>query len=379
MIDATSVFNVVELSCDCVNGFISDGYAKQQTGTPSSDPPEYSGSIFSIFAIPSSLPNRGVFDPDDAQVAEVITRMRAGTARVRYIDVSGTSFWDENIPGGLEWLRGLHPFHETDSWRIRGALFDHGDYEEDSDTQQPSIEFGGGIKTDDHNLPGTDITHSTADWFVSPISATRFQVDLTVSGSDGYTVATIGNHPAIAAMIATLRAIRTSGDAIPTPFVLGMTSNLRNRDYTIPLTGGNLVVRITVGGYSLDDDNHVTEWGYTFDVQAPATSYDADAIDAWLNSNVQTIGTTTDMVVKSAIGSFTQPLRGSEVDFGDDNKISFVNGSRVSHVKKGALVRRVAEGNNLVLSYADLATEGGFKMLPTPQEFRCTTPYTSRA
>ena len=271
------------------------------------------------------------------------------------------------------------PSIATDSWRIERGLFDHGDYAEDASTGQPEISFDGGIKTDDHVLPGTGIVFGTDDFYVHPINSTRFQVNLDLSAEDGYTTSTIGNHPAVRAMVATLRATLTTGAAIPDPHDLLNVSQLQGgRQYTIPVSPA-LVVTVSSGGYS-EVGSNVIQWSYVFDVVAPATSYDADAINTWLDANTQTIGTTGDVVVKSPMGQHTQPVMASEVDFGNGNKLAFSNGNRVAHVRKGSLTRRVAEGNNLVLS---LRRPGERRRLQAatrrPPSFLCTTRCTSTA
>lgn len=120
MIDATSIFDTIVIRCDCVNGLLFNASVVQQTGLDGDGIPSGDSSL--TFSVPSGLQNRGVFDHIDTQVAQVITRVRAGSARVYYFDVgSGTGFWSDQIPVGLEWLRNLHPFHATDSWRRGGS------------------------------------------------------------------------------------------------------------------------------------------------------------------------------------------------------------------------------------------------------------------
>ena len=256
----------------------------------------------------------------------------------------------------------------TAAGRSRGKLAEHGDYEEEADTERPVVTFGGRIVTDDHPLPPGPLLQSTEAWYVRPITSHRWQVDLDLNPEDGFTTTTIAEHPPLLALIATLRAARVSGAEIPTPHDVLNTSQLQARNYTITLSDGSTATFLVSSSGRVVDAGIVEQWSYVFEMVPATETYDTDLLDEWLNTNEVSIGTTMS-VIKSPIGQYTQPLFGSEVDFGDGNKISFSAGSRISHVKKGAIVRRVAEGNNLVLSYADLATVNGVKTLPTPAEF----------
>ena len=348
MIDSTTVFDRVRIL------YFSDEHA-------------FAGSLYNgVDAVHVEDLPRYPWLTSNAEVAEVVSRVKAGTATVEYQTTAGDFAYDA-VPPQMSYINESHPFHPNDSYKIADSLIKQGDLIVDSDTDQPTIQYEGGIETGDFT-PVTSFTQSTSDWFISPLTSTRFQFDLPMNAADGWTTSNLGNNPHIKAFIATLRAIRQDGVAIPAAVDFGTSLDLRDRTYRITFPDAS-VVNFRIIQYNASyQGGHLIELGYVAEVYTPSTAYDTDALDAYLNTNERVI-TSTGTTVKSPIGTYTQPLKASEIDFGNGNKIAFENGSRVTYVNKGAVVRRVAEGNDLILALSDLAVEGGFRTFPRPQDF----------
>lgn len=203
-LDATSVFDRVEISCSCSNGILAAAVVR---GGGPGDNTEYG------YRLPEAIPNvGGAWDPENADVAEVIRRIKLGTCAVYFKD-GGTRWLETETPQGLDRLR-VHPFHATDGYKFHTPLIDHSHIVQDANTGRKDIEHEFGMVSTSRTPDGPTFNYPLEELIVLQDSnAVRFV--LRWEPTEDYTDFTIENAPLILALKSWLRANLQSGTTIP--------------------------------------------------------------------------------------------------------------------------------------------------------------------
>ena len=156
-IDSSTAFDTVVLFCRCSEGEFGPHWVQQGTAGP------LNSRNTSYVRIPEGL------NPTDPEVAEVISRVRAGTAHVYYNDVAvrDDSLVRADQAGSEYWqFHSRHPFWATDGYKLFDRLVTKTDLVE-SNTEGRSIEFEGGFVPQRQAAGSAMVGLSLADWVAS--------------------------------------------------------------------------------------------------------------------------------------------------------------------------------------------------------------------
>ena len=109
-----------------------------------------------------------VLNPTDPEVAEVISRVKAGTAHVYYHDVADIPTLVRADQAGSEYwqFHSRHPFWPTDGYKLVDRFVTRTDLVE-SNTEGRSIEFEGGFVPQRQAAGSAMVGLSLADWVAS--------------------------------------------------------------------------------------------------------------------------------------------------------------------------------------------------------------------
>ena len=180
-------FNAVVLWCNCQRGTFGKHWV--QIGQSSAA----DGSDTSLIHIPD------VLNPTNAEIAEIISRVRAGTAKAYYYDgsVDPSVFAPvESAPQEFWQFHGRHPFWKNDGYKTRDRLVTKANLDESGGSRH--VEFEGGFVPARLPAQSTMIARGLGDWIVS-MEGTRVVFTLPIPASEGITSANFGTYgPAMA-------------------------------------------------------------------------------------------------------------------------------------------------------------------------------------
>lgn len=168
--------------------------------------------------------DNGMWDEDNAEVAEVIRRVRLDEDDDDHCTVwwndGGTVFEEADLPAQFSVMRKMHPFHKTDAWKIDNVLLDQGDLDTDPTTGRSSIKVRTDIRSA-FRIPDSDpyLSPWLRRWKVQPHNTDDDAIvlwldihpdDRVVSGE--FTDAWVRNVPGMREMEAHLRSLSTDLD-----------------------------------------------------------------------------------------------------------------------------------------------------------------------
>ena len=278
-IDSTTVFDRMEITCDCADGSI--GAANLYDGG-------WGGLLGADYVAPVPQVHSGRFDADNAEVQEVISRIEAGTCPVYYRGTGGgpdrgLRWLEADMPHRYSFLRSLHPFHPTNGYLIPNVMLDHGKVATDAPTGLRKIEHEYGLVTRSRTPDGTTFDYRLNDWLALSSGTTRFALRLTLSRL--YTDATIESAPEIVAFKSWLRANMNAGTAIPADanLIFDTDDNYdfegSGRQYTFPQPDGTNVVTTIIQVNSVFDSGNYEFVRIEFQRQSSA-AHNIDQLNA---------------------------------------------------------------------------------------------------
>lgn len=212
-IDSSLEFDRVVIRCGCASRTV--GIATVHDGDPT---------------VPQNLKawvpkaDNGMWDEDNAEVAEVIRRVRLPATDDDHCDVywrdGSTIFAEADLPDGFAVMRKMHPFHTTDAWKIDNVLLDHGGLATDSTTGRRSIEVQTDLRSA-FRVPDSDPYRSPwlRRWKVAPHATDNDAIILWLDvhpddqvESGDFTDSWVRNLPGMREMEAFLRSLADTLD-----------------------------------------------------------------------------------------------------------------------------------------------------------------------
>ena len=209
-IASSSVFDTVGLVCNCESGEFG-GHQVQVGRTALAG----SGDT-------SILPLPRVLSPTNAEVAEVISRVRAGTVKAYYADLGPSpQVWApvESAPFEFWQFHGRHPFWPDDGYKMLDRLATQGDLVESPGNRH--FAFNGGVVPGKTPAASAMVDQSLGDWHAfNNGSAVGFR--LVIPASEDITTGDIETYPRAKAMRDFLESIRVPGTGSQLPAALGI-------------------------------------------------------------------------------------------------------------------------------------------------------------
>lgn len=271
-----------------------------------------------------SLPGFASWDLTDTEVAEVISRVEAGTCAV-YMREYSDIWLEEDTPDIYAAMRLKHPFHPDGGWKIPNQLTLHGDYLEDGDTGQPSIDFGGNVRATEHTPTGAGIPYDMERWLIysSHEADGRFRMRLTVDSSEALSADGLDTYGPILALRAWLNSVKRSADADVAADASDLAS-FENRLWSLALSAGNTITYDVHGiAILLDPSDNVLYYVIDFDTESG--TYDIDAIAGAIEAHTGLMPT-AGQVVPARIEVVEGTVVMDHLDFGHNRRFRAVNG-----------------------------------------------------
>lgn len=207
MITSSTPFNAVVLYCDCKSGEFQRHWVQVGT-TQAAD-----GDDTSLVRIPAFL------NPTNSEIAEIISRIKAGTAHAFYYDGGSNPevfVRVDQAPQEFWQFHGRHPFWKEDGFKMLDRLATRGNLVEDANSRH--YEFQGGFTPQRTPAASTEIQHSLSNWSVSRGEDDRFVFRLIIPSSANVQPSDLGTYPDAIAFIKWLDQFRSEGNAIPDAF-----------------------------------------------------------------------------------------------------------------------------------------------------------------
>lgn len=202
-ITSSSTFDAVVLRCTCDLGEFSDHWV--QVGTSQAA----MGGDTSVIKLPSPL------NPTNPEIAEVLARVKAGTATAFYYDQSADPqvfTRVEQAPQEFWQFHGRHPFWPDDGFKMLDRIATKGNLVEE--TSNRYFEFEGGFVPDRLTAASTMIDHSLENISVFRASANLLGFRTIIPASLEIATANLTTYADTAAFVAWLDTWRTVGDPI---------------------------------------------------------------------------------------------------------------------------------------------------------------------
>lgn len=366
VIDDTTVFNLVSINVSLTEfsvGPIWLYHAANLDADPWDPSPTW------VETVPYESRSGAPPDASDPQVAEVIKRVKAGTARVYYSGPGGVKWLEKDLPQQFQPFRFMHQLHQEEGYKAPGMIVEHGDTSRTANGEVPVITFKGDIEPGLYEPETPTINYQLAELEVHPVNQSRFQLRLNVNPDDEMLDSDLDDHPTIRALSRFFEANRTTGIAIPTTG-LNLATAWWDRRFILTMPNGTTLefeVATILTAFGAGEIIHA--WTLSILVSNSGT-YDAEQLEALFSSHTEDI-VTQGISVKSHLGKHNNPLYGNEVDFGHNRKTGFEDGLPFdSIVDSGSTtIHKVAKLNDRVIRYTDLPTNNaGQRLTPRPNE-----------
>lgn len=360
-INSSTVFDNIRISCDCSAGALQGATVRQGTTSVANVPNVHRSGD-------------GNWDPDNAEVAEVISRIVAGTCAVYMWDPqvpAPNNIWlEEDTPIAFSRLRNQHPFHATRGYLTHNVFLEEGDITLDATTGRQGIALAADIIPQKHKPDGTTYAHDLSAWNVVSIGPYHMRLFIDIPESDQVAnEAALDEYPPVEAMLVYLESVRITGNPIADLGALD-TALTQNRIFAIPQSPSptlSLFVYETGIGLSAAPNEYVTSVYINLRETPDTESIVIDNVVNTIATVTANIPITDRELEAPVFGNTLIPVHVSRLLLPGDREIDFINDT-ILYKGKDSGGRRytvpLESGYGRTKSYAELPDAGGFKMVP---------------